>query len=240
VRKCVCSVGLTVLMSALCVGQTWAQAAAGTEPKTFVNMGVGVQPQHRTVTATDSFTIFDETATITSVHDIRNGALFDVGGGFHVSPQFAIGAGFSTFGRAGTGTITASIPNPVFYDRPATATANVSDLEHKERSLHLQAIYFAPVSPKVDVAVSAGPSFIFVSQDFGTASVGSQGLAPTHKNETGTAVGFNAGVQINYLFQPQFGLGFFLGYDGGSLDLPSSAGMHVGGFRTGLAFQTRF
>jgi hypothetical protein len=116
----------------------------------------------------------------------------------------------------------------------------VSDLEHKERSLHLQAIYFAPVSPKIDVAVSAGPSFIFVSQDFGTASVGAQGFAPTHKNETGTAFGFNAGVQMNYLFQPQYGLGFFLGYDGGSLDLPSSAGMHVGGFRIGLAFQTRF
>jgi hypothetical protein len=240
VRKWVCSFGLAMLVSALSVGKAGAQAVAGAEPKAFVNIGVGIQPHTRTVTATDSFPLFDEAATITSVQDIRNGAVFDVGGGFHVSPRFAIGAGFSTFGRAGTGTITASIPDPVFYDRPTTAAANVSALEHKERSLHLQAIYFAPVSPKVDVAVSAGPSFIFVSQDFATASVGSQGFAPTHKNETGTAFGFNVGAQINYLFQPQYGLGFFLGYDGGSLDLPSSAGMHVGGVRAGLAFQTRF
>lgn len=239
-RKWLCSFGLAVLMSALCVGRTWAQTSAGAEPKVFVNIGVGIQPHQRTLTATDSFPVFDENATITSVQEIRNGPVFDVGGGFHVSPRFAVGAGFSTFGRAGTGTVTASIPDPVFYDRPTTATATVGDLEHKERSLHLQAIYFAPLSAKVDVAVSAGPSFIFVSQDFGTATVGSQGLAATHKNETGTAFGFNAGIQINYLFQPQYGLGLFVGYDGGSLDLPSSAGVHVGGFRTGLAFQTRF
>jgi hypothetical protein len=109
------SFGLAVLMSALCVGRTWAQTAPGAEPKAFVNIGVGIQPHHRTVTATDSFPLFDETATITSVQDIRNGALFDVGGGFHVPPRFAVGAGFSTFGRAGTGTITASIPDPIFF-----------------------------------------------------------------------------------------------------------------------------
>jgi hypothetical protein len=240
VRKCVYSFGLALVMFALSARQAGAQNVAAVQPKAFINIGVGVQPHQRTVTATDSFPLFDESATITSVQGIRNGALFDIGGGYHVSPRFAVGAGFSTFGRAGTGTITASIPDPVFYDRPTTAAATVSDLEHKERSLHLQAIYLAPVSPKIDVAISAGPSFIFVSQDFATAAVGSQGFAPTFKNETGTAVGFNVGAQINYLFQPQFGAGLFLGYDGGSLDLPSSADMHVGGFRVGLAFQTRF
>jgi len=240
VSKVLCTVGLAWVVVGMCARQTAAQPATGIEATAFVNIGIGIQPHTRTVTATDSFPLFDETATITSVQEIRNGALFEVGGGYHVSPRFAVGAGFSTFGRAGTGTITASIPDPIFFDRPAIDAANVSDLEHKERSLHLQAIYVAPVSPKVHVAVSAGPSFIFVSQDFGTATVGSQGFAPTHKTETGTAFGFNVGAQITYLFRPQYGLGFFVGYDGGSLDLPSSAGMHVGGFRTGLAFQTRF
>jgi hypothetical protein len=229
---------------ALLVGAAPVPAAAQSDAAApaFLNVGVGAQPQRHTVTAATSFPLYDETATIAAVQHIRNGALFEVGGGFRLARRLSFGAAFSMFGRPGSGSLTASIPDPIFYSRPATVSTDANDLAHAERDLHLQAIWFLPVSPKFDVSLSAGPSILHVSQDIATASVASatQSVTVARTTESATAVGFNAGVQGNYMFAPRYGVGLFVGYAGGSIDLPSATDTKVGGLRTGLALQVRF
>jgi hypothetical protein len=231
---------LAVCAAMLCA-ETPAQAQSGGD-RAFLNFGVGAQPQRRTVAASESFPLYDETATVAAAQHIANGALIEIGGGMRVARRLAIGAAFSTFGRPAGGTLTASVPDPVFYGRPTTVAADASDLEHKERSIHVQAIWLVPVSPKFDISVSAGPSFIRVSQELATASVASaaQSVAVTRTNESGTAVGVNAAFQGNFMFAPRYGVGIFFGYAGGSLDLPHAKDFSVGGFRTGVALQARF
>jgi len=224
------------------VAATPAPARAQSGERAFLNFGVGAQPERHSVTASTSFPLYDETATVSAEQHISNGPLFEIGCGAHVTRSLAIGAAFSTFGRPGGGTLTASVPDPIFYNRPANLSRDASDLEHKERSIHVQALYFVPVNEKFDISLSAGPSFIHVSQDLITASVdsGTGAVTPTPVTETGNAVGFNAGGQINYLFTSRYGVGLFVGYAGGSVDLPHATGFKVGGFRTGLALQARF
>jgi len=219
-----------------------AARAQSSGERAFLNFGVGAQPERYSVTASSSFPLYDETATVSAEQHISNGPVFEIGGGARVTRSLAIGAAFSTFGRPGGGTLTASVPDPIFYNRPTNVSRDASDLEHKERSIHVQALYFVPVNEKFDIALSAGPSFIHVSQDLITASVdsGTGAVTPTPVTETGNAVGFNAGGQINYLFTSRYGVGLFVGYAGGSVDLPHATGFKVGGFRTGLALQARF
>jgi hypothetical protein len=218
-----------------------AQAQGGSD-RAFLTFGLGAQPERHSVTASSSFPLYDETATVSAEQHISNGPLFEIGGGARVTSSLAIGAAFSTFGRPGGGTLTASVPDPIFYSRPTNVSRDASDLEHKERSIHVQALWFVPVNSRFDIALSAGPSFIHVSQELITASVdaGSQAVAPTRLTETGNAVGFNAGGQLNYLFTSRYGVGLFVGYAGGSVDLPHATDFKVGGFRTGLALQARF
>jgi hypothetical protein len=219
-----------------------AAQAQGSGDRAFLNFGLGAQPQRQSLTASENFPLYDETATVAAVQHIRNGALIEIGGGARMTHSLAIGAAFSMFGRPGGGTLTASVPDPVFYSRPTTISADASDLEHKERSIHRQAIWLVPVNPKFEISLSAGPSFLHVSQELATASVasGTQSVTVTRAIESGTAVGFNAGFQGNFMFAPRYGVGVFFGYAGGSVDLPDAKDFSVGGLRTGVALQARF
>src|SRR3954467_9610178 len=144
-----------------------ARAQGGGE-RMFLNLGVGAQPSRHSITASQNFPIYDEAATIAAVQQISNGGLVEIGGGGGMTRRVAIGAAFSMFGRPGGATLTASIPDPIFYNRPSTVSRDASDLEHSERSVHIQAIWLMPVSPRFDIALSAGPSFIHVSQELAT------------------------------------------------------------------------
>jgi len=219
-----------------------ASAQTAAPERLFLNVGVGAQPQRHTINASGSFSLYDETATVAAVQQIKNGALFEFGGGVPLTARFAVGAAFSTFGRPGSGSWTASVPDPIFYSRPTSAGGDTGDLAHSERALHLQALWLSRVSPRFDIALSAGPSLIRVSQEIATATIasGTQTVSVARTTESATAFGFNAGVQGNYMFAPRYGVGVFVGYAGGSLDLPDATDVTVGGIRTGLALQARF
>jgi hypothetical protein len=135
-----------------------------------------------------------------------------------------------------------SIPDPSFFDRPTIVTENTSGLDRSELGVHLQVVWRAPVTDKLDVSFSAGPSFIHLTQQVATASIpaGTQNVDVTQKSESGTALGVNVGVDGSYMFQPQFGAGVFLRYAGGSVDLPAVSNVKVGGFQGGIGLRVRF
>jgi hypothetical protein len=62
----------------------------------------------------------------------------------------------------------------------------------------------------------------------------------TVETQTATAVGVNAGVDLNYFFMPRFGGGVFVRYVGAQADLPAASGVGVGGFQGGLGLRVRF
>lgn len=222
-----------------------AQAQIAPAPATagFVNINVGAQPQRRSIGRSDTFTLYDEAATLTTSQTIGNGAAFDVSGGYRVWHGLAIGAGFSTFAKKSTSSVVASIPHPLFFGQAKTVNASATDLEHTERGIHVQAVWFVPITGKMDVALSAGPSFIQVNQQLvpsTTVPAGTQNVNVVVGTVTGTAKGANVGFDVNYLFARNFGAGIFIRYAGGSIDLPGAPGLKVGGFQTGLGARIRF
>ena len=211
----------------------------------FVDINFGAQSTQHEFTTSQTPTIYDEAASITSSQPIENGPMFEIGAGVRVMPNVTVGARFSTFGfgRTSTSTIVASIPDPVAYGRPKTVTQTTPDLTHREQGIHFQAAWFKAVTPKFDVSLSGGPSVIRVSQQL-TSSVtvptGTQTIAVAKETQKGTALGFNLGGDGTFMFTPQFGLGLFVHYAQGSVDLPAVTGLKVGGLQSGLGFRARF
>lgn len=222
----------------------------------YVNLGGGVQVKSQTISEAGTFDIYDEAASFTLERKLKSGGLVDVGGGLRFMRRFGAGVSY-TYRVKTTDDLAAnvSVPHPIFAGEPRTATVRLGGLGYSEQAVHIQAVWFRPVTTQFDIAVFAGPSVFIVDLDqasFGPANVQEgafpfstvtiAGVAASGRSET--AVGFHAGVDGTYLFTRRFGGGLFLRYSRASVDFPTSAGgtvgVDAGGFEVGGGLRVRF
>ena len=231
------------LLAALCLaGASAASAQTPAGNSAFVNVNGGGQTQSRTYTSSSSIPLFGETAIISTAQSVGSGAIFDISGGYKWARGFAVGIGVSTFSKKSDAALAASIPDPFNFNRAVAKSATASDLNHKEVGTHIMAMWFIPVTERIDVAVFGGPSFIHVNHDVaaGTVAAGTQNLVVTTTAQTGTAKGGNVGVFGTMLLVGNFGIDAFVRYAGGSVDLPGVSGLKAGGVQAGGGFHARF
>ena len=212
-----------------------------TGPNGFVNVSFGAQPQQRTVAASVKTTIFDEQAEFNADHEISNGPFFDISAGHMVMDTLIVGAGFSSFGSKGNASGTASIPDPLFVGRPTLVPIEGSDLERSELGFHFMAVWFRPLTKKIDLSIAGGPSIFHVSQQFVSGSVaeGTQVVTFGVDDQSGVGIGINVGGDVTYLLTPRYGIGLLLRYTWASVGL-DAADVTVGGFQGGLGLRIRF
>lgn len=209
----------------------------------FIDVNGAGQTQSRTINTSTTFPLYGETAGINAAQKIASGAIFDISGGYRVWRGLSVAVGFSAFSRTSNGALIASIPSPIAFNRPLTVTASSSGLKHTELGTHVMAVWFFPITDKIDVDVFGGPSFIRLNQDVMTASVppGTRDLnIERPSRQTETAKGGNAGINATYLFSRHYGIGLFMRYAGGSVDLPAASNVKVGGFQAGGGLRLRF
>jgi hypothetical protein len=234
-------VGLMTLFVAL-GGEAKAQQAS-LPGSAFLSINVGAQPQRRTVRTSMTFPLYDETAAVTSSQPIKNGPMFDITGGYRAWRSVAVAVGVSSFSTSGTSSVTASIPDPGFFDRARTIVQDATGLGRREIGVHLQAVWSRPMTDRIEVSLSAGPSIIRVSQQLAatvTVPARTQNVNLVEETQSGTALGANVGFDGSYMLTPQYGLGVFLRYAGASVDLPAVSGLKVGGVQGGFGFRARF
>ena len=99
-----------------------------------------------------------------------------------------------------------------------------------------------PLTDKIDATVVAGPSFFRLTQDILDATVpsGTQTANVATLSEKGSSTGGHIGVNLSYMFAPNYGAGVFLRYAGASIDLPSAQDIKVGGLQLGIGARLRF
>ena len=162
--------------------------------------------------------------------------LFDVSGGYRVWRDLSIALGYNYADGSADAQMTAAVPDPLFHDRRVETTTTVEGVKHSENVFHLQAVWTMPVTDKMDASFSFGPSFIHVSQDVVnniTVEPGTQNATAAPETQSDTASGFQIGADLSYLLNPRYGVGGFIRYVGGSVDLPSS---EAGGFQIAEGF----
>jgi hypothetical protein len=225
--------------------------AAQTPPPTkqiWVDVNFGAQPSSQTFSITTPNPpqiVYNESVIINGTQGINGSTIIDISGGYRVWKNLSVGLAFgTTVGGKGDASITAGIPHPIFYDTRKESTQELTDLKHKERSIHLLFMWTTPISDKMDASVYAGPSFVKVTQEIvNTVNVpaGTQDFTPIITEESeGAKAGFHIGGDVTYLFTPMVGIGGFLRFVNASVDLPSAVGLDVGGFQYGGGLRVRF
>ena len=218
-------------------------AAAQTTKNIFVDVNLGVQVASRTFVVTAEPIVYNETAILSTSQKVGSGVVFDLGGGYRVWRDLSIGLGYSYADGSANAEMTAAVPDPLFHDRRVETTSTVESVKHSENAFHIQAVWTMPVTDKMDAAFSFGPSFIHVSQDVVnniTVEPGTQNATAAPETHSDTASGFQIGADLSYLLNPRYGIGGFIRYVGGSVDLPGVENLKLGGFQIGGGARFRF
>ena len=211
----------------------------------FANVSVGGQAGSHTLATSTSFDLYDEQAQVNTTQKVGGGALFDINGGYKVWRNLVLAIGYSRTSSKADASVAASIPDPTFTDRLRDITASAPDLKHSEQAVNFLGVWMVPVTDKIDVGVSFGPSIITVKQDLpSTLTVAEPGptvSSLTTESAKKTVGGINLGVDVTYLVTKQYGVGGFLRYAWGSADLAGATkSLTVGGLQIGVGGRYRF
>jgi hypothetical protein len=213
--------------------------------KGYVTFNVGVQVGSDDLETNSTFSLYDETATVSSTQRVKGGAFFEIGGAYRVwGRNLLAGVTFSRSSSDSNVALTASLPDPVFFDRPRSVSSTQSGAQHSENVIHLSAIWMIPVANKLDVGVFAGPSIFMVKQDtIGALDVTEPGptVSVPFTEVKKTTAGINLGVDLQYLVRNNVAVGGLLRYAWGSADIDgASDSLGVGGLQIGAGIRYRF
>lgn len=242
-----CAIGIALLVATPARAQTTAWS-----DRAFLTVNFGLQITTRPFTEQVTPVIYTERALISAPHLGEGGALtLDIGGGARIWRNIGVGGVYTKFAATETVTVDARVPHPSFFNQPRGAT-KAAPFQHDESAIHIQAIFVMPLSARLDVALSGGPSFIDVRQDlvqsievaeaaapFTTVAIGNVALLTRNVNVTG----MNFGADVTWFMTPLVGIGMTARYVVASTTVPSSSGgpvdLDAGGFQFGWGARIR-
>ena len=200
--------------------------------------------------------VYGETARFEAVHDIKGGAMIDGGGSLRVWRELSIGAIYTELNQADSTTVTGTVPHPILFNTDRAIDPELFSLTHRERTTHIFAAWRVPI-PQVeglDVSVYGGPSYINLTQGTITGVGVAESGGPPFSSVTVTDVpiaeytrngwGGHIGVNVTYMVTSVFGVGGFVRFSNGTIELPSpedsTVPTTVGGLQTGGGIRLRF
>jgi hypothetical protein len=227
---------------ALCAASVYAQTPTPSTEKFFLNVNVGGQLATRTINQATSKSIYEETASLSSTSAIGRGVVFDFDGGYRVWQDFFAGLLVSTFSTSSSATTSASIPDPIFFNRPTTVTGSTSGLKRTEVAVAPHVTWSRPLTDNFDINFSGGLAFIHVSQDiagdFQVTPPQNVTILQTTEKKNGT--GPFVQIDVVYNLRGRLGVGYYLRYAGAKVDLPSVPDANIGGMQSGGGVRLRF
>jgi hypothetical protein len=237
-----------LIVAVLAIGLSATSASAQTmqwTDKGYITVNGGAQTGSDTLDTNSSFTLYDEPATISSTQKVKGGGFFDIGGAYRVwGKNLLAGVSFSRTASDADVALTASIPDPLFHDRPRAVSSTISGAKHTENAVHLSAIWMMPVANKIDVGIFAGPTIFSIKQQaVGVPTVTEP--VPTVAAPLGevkkTSGGFNVGVDVQYMIARRWGVGGLARFTWGSATIDGATEkLKLGGFQIGAGGRVRF
>jgi len=244
-----------MVLGALVVGTRESAAQGAPADRVFLNIGFGVESGNNDATDTKTYTLYEEPATVSSSTSWTSGSFFGGGVDFRVFKNFTVGVGYHQETNTSESALTGSIPHPIFFNRPRTFSATEGGLYRRENATHLTFGWIVPISQKLDVLVSGGPSFFRLQEDVvSEIAIYEKGgaytellVAPTVTTQKRSTTGFNAGADVTYIFwqndSVRLGGGGFVRYTGATSDvrlLANNVETKVGGIQFGFGGRIRF
>jgi opacity protein-like surface antigen len=208
-----------------------------------LNVSLGGSVQETSFDTSSTFSSFNEQGQISGVQNVGRGFVFDATGGYQITTR--IGAGFGIWSQTSdsAAALTVLVPDPLFYNRFSTVNLSDSDLSQTAIGFNFQIFFTQPITDRIDMTFSGGPTIIHVKQEVAAATVAPNSTTATLSvvdESATTAKAGNIGVDVSYKMGLSWGLGGFIRYAGGKAELPSAPDLSVGGVQMGAGVRFRF
>jgi hypothetical protein len=230
----------TAVVSACTAVPAGAQPGAAADRPLFVDINAGIGARPASLTSSTTFTIFGEDGSAATEIAPGLSGLGDVRVGYHLRPRIAIAAALSGSQSTVAAAATASVPNPIRFNSPTIVSLQAPDSKRREVGVHLQASYAWPVTAATMLTIAGGPSIVHLQQGMPGVTITGTTPAIVSVNESGNGFGGNVGADLATFFNDRYGVGLFVRYVAAKVDLPSAAGVTVGGVQAGAGLRMRF
>jgi len=235
---------LTILLACACLAPRVADAQTAAPGKiehpVFVDVNAGFAGKPGALETGSTFAVFGETGSAATRQEPPSSGMFDVRLGYRITPRLGLAGVLSGAQGEANGKTAASIPSPIRFASPSIVSLDAPGLKRRELGVHVQAVYFVPLSGSVMLSISGGPSMVHLQQGVPNVTVNGSAPVVTSANETGNGLGGNVGADLTTLFSPRYGAGIFVRYVAANLNLPSATSVKVGGVQAGGGFRLRF
>lgn len=216
-----------------CAGAATASAQArlplppNPEPRVRAMINGGYQPSTTSFDDSFTFSLYQETGTTETSYAIDAGAIFEGGAAVRVWKGLALGGVISHFTVDAAASVTSSVPHPFFLQQYREVSGEPEGLRREETAIHFQVQYQLPPAGKLHVVLAAGPTLMDVKQTvvidvnyaeefpYDTATF----TGVDSKRASGTAMGFNAGVDFQWMFNPNLGAGALVRFSKATVDI---------------------
>jgi opacity protein-like surface antigen len=233
-RVCL-TIGLLLLSSSAAFGQMLKPG----DGRIFGAASVGALfSPDRPETTAFSFTIYEEPATVNVARTVKGGLLGEFTAGGRVIGNLGVAGSLWFRSAPSDGAVTASIPDPAFFDRPRSVETTVTDMEHKEVWMAVLGSYSMQLNERMAVYLFAGPTVVNVKHQVAdTATVAESGNFATvtigTKELTKVVFGYTLAADGRYMITKKFGLGGFIRYSGAKANLNDTVRLTLGGLSIG-------
>lgn len=224
-----------------------------------VLIAVNAAMQTTSSTFTDDFSfrhaysanIPGEEAFVDTRYEIPTGALFDAGVAVRLVGNLGVGVSMSLASGTSDIEVDARIPHPFLIAQHRQVEGEVA-ARHDQRGVHVQGVYRVPATPRLYFGLSGGPSYFSVEQrvvrtvsvreafPFDAAEFASADLETL--KESGW--GFNAGVDVGWMFNTTFGIGGLLRYSKATISVAPAGrdarDVEAGGLHAGVGGRFAF
>ncbi len=223
------------------------------EDRVRVVLNGALSPSTRSFAQTLSYTEYLETATVKAQIETRSAFSPDLGAQVQVFRKLGVFVAFTSTHRDEKGGFSASLPHPLYLDRPRSVEGDLSGYRYQERAVHFD-LAFGGASGHVDYALFAGVSAFSVEADlvdtvrydqaypYDTVTVREVPPRTVKNNPTG----FNVGGRLDYRFghSGHFGLGVQLRFSTATAKLKASdagtVNVDAGGLQAGAGARLYF
>lgn len=207
---------VTVAFLALTLGPVRpavAQTRAWPE-RIWFSISGGVQPTVNSFSDAFDAPLNQETETVSTDYPVKGGALVAASGGYRTWKQLALGFGVTRSSRRAQATVDARLPHP-FFDNRFRDVQGTTPATRSEVGAHLLIGWMMPLTDRLRVLVTAGPSMLSVSQTLVTGVEFTETYPydtatfknATTKTATVTKAGFNAGADLFWMFSRRIAAG---------------------------------
>jgi hypothetical protein len=232
---------------------TFAAAPAFAQPRdrVFIAINGAYQTTKNPFSDRLTFDVNRETGSTETEYPVEGHLVLDSSVAIRLSSHFAVGVAYSQFERIDSVTTVSRVPHPFFFETPREVTGDVGT-RRAERAVHVQGVLRWNVSRPVAVSLFGGPSFFDLEQDVVSAIQYDEAFpydTATFRRAvttqvSGSAVGFNVGADVAWMFTRNVGIGGLARFARAALDVDLPGGrpkaLDVGGFTGGGGLRLAF